>query len=149
MARRTFLCYASGSSMPCSEPDHRCTGVLIPRTHGAALSQRQVLADMRLRDDLAPERVCGLSISFSSVYNALPAIFYQNHSRNKRKQANAMPQMGSRGIKLLGFYQLSWRERFPFRGFSSQFLGNSQRRALSYQQSNCQKIDSLISIFTV
>jgi len=52
------------------------------------------------------------------------------------------------GIKLLEFHQLSWRERFSSFVFSSQFLGTGQGRAVSDQQSNCPKINSLMSRFT-
>jgi hypothetical protein len=52
------------------------------------------------------------------------------------------------GIKLLAFHQLSWRERFFSFGFSGQFLENWSRKSTSDQQSNCQKINSLMSRFT-
>src|SRR5947209_18235059 len=107
MARRIFLCSASGYCMPCSKPDHKSAcASSFPSTHGAALSQKQMLGDMKMRYGLAPERGSGLSMSLSSVDNAPFAIFSQDNQRNKRKQANGMPQEGSRGDTLPDSLQL-------------------------------------------
>ena len=106
------LSFAPQAGPPClvAGQTTRACASSSPSTPGATLSQRQVLVDMKLRYGLAPERECGLSFSLSSVYNAFSAIFYQDHYRNTRKQANGMPQIGARVIRgscpLLGMDEL-------------------------------------------
>jgi hypothetical protein len=51
-------------------------------------------------------------------------------------------------MKLLEFFQLSWREHFPPLAWEANFQGTGRGRASSDQQTNCQKINSFMLRFT-
>src|SRR6266566_5315239 len=109
MARRTFLCCASGSFMPCSRPDHRSMRVLIAKyTRCDSVSQ----ADARRHQvEIGPcsrKRVWSQHLPFLSLGRVLCHLLSGVLSKHQKASEWSAPSVVKRRI-LLGFTLRRWR----------------------------------------
>src|SRR2546421_5921514 len=105
MARRTFLCSASGSSMPCSGPDHKSVRVLIPKY---TRSDSVPKAGARRHEvEIWPcprKRVWSQLLPFLSLQRLLCHLLSGSLSKHKKASERYAPNRGKSHTRLMSTF---------------------------------------------